>query len=304
MSPLVAALYLLCILFLVSFSIFVIAKDYTNPLNQYFSLLCLALLGWVGSLAAFFLKTSSSELLWIGRFNFAAVAVAVPLLYLFVRRLSCRPSPGSGWIWFLWIETAILTLVTQFLSAVDRAEFVTNGVHTTAYGPLFPLYILHVLVYVIAAVNAAFRPAGRVTQVTRNQLKLVGGGIIATAAIALFTNAWLPYVSDDFRFIHVGTISTILFLAAVGYAVFVYGLFDVHIVIRATFVFAGLIALALEVYKAAIASLVHLVPLGDPSERQSAATFITLVIFAFTQEPVKRWLESVARRIFRQPHNR
>lgn len=60
---------------------------------------------------------------------------------------------------------------------------------------------------------------------------------------------------------------------------------------RATFVYAGLIALMLELYSLTVTFLAHLLPFGDPQERSFAATAIALVINAFTQQPVRQWLE-------------
>ena len=300
MSPLIAALYTLCILFLTTFSIFVLAKNPMGRLNRYFAALCLALLGWVGSLFAFSLQTSPSELLWIGRFNFASVAFAVTLTYLFTREVAGKKPNGSEpW---LWIETFVLGAVSLLTSAVDTSEHVSNGLHTTTYGPVFLIYIAHILVYIGSALYVCWRPGIRVSLETRSQLSLIGGGVLTTVAIALVTNALLPYLAGDFRFIHIGTISTIIFIAATGYAVFVYHLFDIHVVIRATLVYGGLIALALEFYHASIGFLAHLLPLGDATERNFAATTLTLVVYSFTQNSVQAWLERIVRRVISGPH--
>ncbi len=115
----------------------------------------------------------------------------------------------------------------------------------------------------------------------------------------------LPYGRGDFRLIHVGTLSTILFLGAVGYAVFAYHLFSIHIIVRATFVLAGLLALALELYSLVLSFLAHLLPLGNAQERSFAATALVLVVNAFTQEPVRRWLGRGIDRVYygRHPHH-
>lgn len=296
MSPLTAALYILCILFLSAFSIFVLMKDWKRRINQYFALLDLALLSWVGSLFAFILQTSPAQLLWLGRFNFAAVVFAVTLAYLFTREVGGkRPHRYEA---LIWLETVLLGAVTLLTSAIDRSEHVSSGLHTTTYGPLFLLYIAHILVYIGAALYVCVRPGVRVSSETRSQLTLIGSGVLITAVISLVTNALLPYQYGDFRFIHVGTVSTIVFIAAVGYAVFVYHLFDIHVVIRATFVYGGLIALALEFYHASIAFLSQLLPLGDTAERNLAATTLTLVVYSFTQNSVQAWLERMAKRLF------
>lgn len=295
MSALAAALYCLCLVFLVGFAVFVLVKDPRSRLHRHFAWLLLALLGWVASLFAFNLETSPAQLLWLGRFNFAAVVFAVTLGYAFVCGVARRwPVPAPAWLWAAAAGLAALTLLTPL---VDRAELVVSGQHITLYGPLFPLYLLHVLALLGAALFVAFHPPPRLPAEIRSQLRLIGSGGLATGAVALVTNVLLPYAFGNFALIHVGTLSTILFLAAVGDAVFVHHLFDVRLVVRAAFVYAGLVALALELYQLALSFLAHLLPLGNAAERTYAATTLVLVVNAFTQKPVKRWLERLVDRL-------
>ncbi len=296
MSALLAALYALCILFLAAFALLILTRNPRSRLHRHFALLALALLGWVASLFAFDFQTAGSALLWLGRFNFATIVLAVTLGLLFVRDVADVPhSPALAW---LWAETALLGLLTLLTPLVDRQELVRAGQHLTVYGPLFVPYVLHVLVLVGAMLSVAFGSRRPVPEQTGRQLRLIGGGIIATTAIALVTNVLLPYGLGDFRLIHVGTLSTVLFLGAVGYAVFAYHLFSVHVIVRATFVLAGLLALALELYSLALSFLAHLLPLGNAEERSFAATALVLVVNAFTQEPVRRRLERLIDRVY------
>ena len=199
----------------------------------------------------------------------------------------------------LWLETGLLFLVTLLTPLIDQAELVRSGQHVTLYGPLFAVYVLHIVVLLGAPWHAAFRPVPGASTETRSQLRLTGIGALMTAAIALVTNVLLPYAFGNFHFIHVGTLSTILFLLAVADAVFVHHLFDIRLVIRAAFVYAGLIALALELYQLALSFLAHLVPVGDQAQSHLAATTMVLVVNAFTQQPVRRWLEKLVDRSLR-----
>jgi hypothetical protein len=299
MSSLLAALYVFCILALAGFAAFILAKARHNSLNRHFAALSISLLGWVGTLFALNFIVSPAALLTTGRANFASVAIASTLAYLFVGELSERRRIGARW---MWVETVTLTLCTLFLPAVDRAELVRNGQHVSVYGPLFAVYMLHVIVYLSGAVATAFRPPRPASSEVRDQLRLIGWGILATTSIALVSNALVPYWIGDFRWIHVGTLSTILFLMTVGAAVFSHHLFDIHVVVRATFVYAGLITLALEIYRLALDFLARLLPLGSASERAFAATALALAINAFSQEPVRRWLERTIDRLVRRKH--
>ena len=112
----------------------------------------------------------------------------------------------------------------------------------------------------------------------------------------------LPYWYGDFRYIHVGTLSTIAFLGTVAYAAVNYHLFNVRVLLKATFVYALLIAFALELYQLAVQALTRLLPLGDPSQRHVAAATLALILHAVTQQPLRGWLERLADRLLNVPH--
>jgi hypothetical protein len=303
MTLFTASLYLLCLAFLFGSAAFVYSRAPHSRLNQYYALLALALLGWVGTLFVFDSLPEGNALLLVGRANFAAAALVATASCLFVaelagKRLAIRSEQG------IWLETVGLAGLSLATPLVDRAETILHGQHITAYGPLFALYSLHVVVFLAGAVIVAFRSLPKATERTRPQLRLVGTGILATALIGVTTNILLPYGFGDFRFINLGPLSTILFLAAMSYAVFAAHLFSFRVIIRAAFIYAGLITLALELYQLAVTFLARLLPVGDASERAYAATALALIVNAFTQQPVRRWLERLIDRSLRpRPHH-
>ena len=297
MTLLTASLYLLCLASLLGSALFVLSRNPRSRLHRLYALLALSLLGWAGSLLAFSREVSPGPLLLVGRLNFAVVVVSATAALLFVRELAGRPIRRQGW---LWAETALLALVTLLTGGVDRAERVVLGQHLTSFGPLFPLYLLHVAVLLGMAVAAAFRPPA--SPLAQKSLRLVGWGMSATALVGLATNVLLPYSLGDFRWIDAGPLATLLFLAAVGYAVFAYHLFSLRLIVRKALVLAGLVTLALELYQLSVSFLSRLLPFGDKEARGYAATAVALTVNAFTQQPVRAWLEGRVDRLFRSRH--
>lgn len=266
----------------------ILARNPKSRLHRVFSLSALALLGWLGTLFLFNRQADPHVLTLLGRLNFVCALFVVFLGYRLVKEIAGK-AVGSAWI--LLTDVLLLSTATLLTPWIDRAEVVQAGQHVTQFGPLFPLYILHVLAYLAASFATAFREAERASGPVRRQLSVIGVGMLSTAAVALTTDVALPYAFHAFAFQDIGTLSTILFLAAVGYAVFAAHLFEIRVIVRAAFVNAGLIALALELYGLAVSFLARLLPLGDVTERHFAATAIALAVNAFTQQPVKRWLE-------------
>ena len=299
MALLTASLFLVCLLGLIGSAVFVLAQHPKAPLHRLYALLALSLVGWVGTLLVFTSRTSAASSLLVGRLNFAVVVVVATAAFLFVRELAGRRQGSTA---LLWMETLLLFLVTLLTAQVDRAETVIAGQHVTLYGPLFPLYLIHIVVLLGAAVFLAFRPMRPVSTSSplpaRRALHLVGWGMLATAGVGLVTNALLPSVYGNFHWIAAGPLSTLLFLGAVGYGVFAFHLFSIKVIIRKAVVLAGVVTLMLELYQGAVAALAHLLPVGDVGRLHLAATGVALAVNAFTQQPVRKWLEKQIDRMF------
>jgi len=263
--------------------------------RRLFFLLALSLLLWQLTL---FLEARASLpalQLGLGRVNFAAVALAVFLAWRFVQEVAGSVSSPRVISFGPRIETALLTLVALLTPFVDEAESVVDGHPVTRFGPLFPLYLLHVLGYLVAALTLAFRARRRTgNRALRGRLTLIGGGILATGSIALVTNALLPYSFGDFRFCDVGTLSTLLFLLSVAYAVFVHGLFEVRLVLRATLVYGLLLALVLGAYSSAV--FVATQYLTGATGADKLTQFVVLLL-AFSFDPLRRFLEEKTDRL-------
>ncbi len=194
-----------------------------------------------------------------------------------------------------WREAAwviCLTAITLLTPLVDQEEIVRGDAilrHTTIYGPLFPLYLAHVVGYLAAAVLLAFRSRREsVPGPIRDQLLLIGIGTLATGAVSLVTNALLPYAFGDFRYTDAGPLSTLLFLLAVAYAVARHRLFDFRLFIRRTLILGLLLSFVLAAYSA----FVLLATDRFTAEGSGTLTRFGVLVIAFSFDPVRRFLES------------
>lgn len=297
MSLLTASLFLICLAFLFASALYIYSLSPFDRLNTSYAFLSLSLMGWMGTLFVFASQGPGSTLLFIGRANFAAAAIAAPAGLVFVQALRNERPLIPRW---LWIEIGIMFALSLFTPLVDRSEAVQAGIHTTAYGLLFAPYVLHEVAFLAAAVTHAFRKPLRLFGKVRQQLILVGAGILATAIVSVYANAVLPYVYGNFHLIYWGSLSSIFFLAAVAYAAVSRDLFDARLVLRKTVIYGLLIAFAVSMYEVAVESLAGLLPVGDPGTQHVAAAAIALTINAFSHEPLQRILEQLADKLTHQ----
>ena len=269
-------------------ALFILHKNPVSPLHRTFGWACLSLLAWLGTLYVFDRLDESGTLTFAGRLNYASVLFVVLLAYLFLRQVLRRPARNVP---VLLGETLLLSALTLLTPLVDRMEQGGAGSHVTRFGPLFVLYVLHLLSYLGASLYQAFHMGHRASRQVRSQLAILGTGMLLSGSIAIVCDLVLPYAFHVFAWQEVGALSTLLFLASVAYAISTQRLFSARVLIRRTVVFTLLIAFALELYQGAVGALAELLPLGDPLQRHIAAASLALVVNALTQQPLKEWLE-------------
>ena len=288
MTLLIAGLYYLCFLVLTGLAIFIFRKNPSARLNRYFALFALTTLGWLVTLY-FFNRTPDSPTLTVwGRANFAFAASFVVFNYLYLPEIARKQVRHTKWI---LLQTGVLVSITLFTGWIDEVEHLRQGEHVTVFGPLFPLYIAHIIGYVGAALYLTFFANRQATRKVRNQLSIIGLGIFLMALIAMMTNLLLPYFFKVFALQEVGALSIIALLSTIAYAISAHQLFDIRIIIRRTVVFTALFILIVIAYSA-LALLLRGAILGDPvsDTKTNIVNLVTICIIGFAIEPLRRWL--------------
>ncbi len=288
MTLLIAGLYYLCFIVLTGLAIFIYRKNPNARLNRYFALFALTTLGWLVTLY-FFNRTPDSPALTVwGRANFAFAASFVVFNYLYLPEIARKQARHTKWI---LLQTGLLVLVTLFTGWIDEVEHLSHGEHVTVFGPLFPLYIAHIVGYVGAALYLTFFANRKTIRKVRNQLSIIGLGIFLMAIIAMLTNLLLPYFFKVFALQEIGALSIIALLGTIAYAISAHQLFDIRIIIRRTVVFTVLFIFIVIAYSA-LALLLRGALLGEPvsDTRTNIVNLVTICIIGFAIEPLRQWL--------------
>jgi len=305
---LVAWLYYLSFLLLAGLLCFIALKGnrhrrHRARLRRLFLWLALSLLLWQLTLFLEVRTVSPAAWLWLGRLNYTAIVFAPYLALRFVQEVALKGTRRhASWTFWSWTfslraETGLLAVLTLLTPLIDAAERVEAGQAISTYGPLFPVYLLHVVGYLVAALVVALRERRRAEKrMVRNQLTLIGGGMLATGGIALVTNALLPYAWGDFRWCDIGALSTLLFLLAIAYATFVHRLFALRVVLRETLVYGILLAFVLGSYSSAVFVVSQYLTEGAGKFVQFA-----VLLIAFSFDPLRRFLEEKTDRLLFGP---
>ena len=283
-----ALLYYLCFTLLAGVTIGVMMcgrRRARAGLRRSFVILAISLLVWVVTLFVEVRVSHERVQLWLGRLNFAAVAVAAHFAWMFVREIARQESGrlSSG----LLLGTIALAVLSGATPLVAASERVHDGHAVTTFGVLFPVYLLHVHGCLAAALFVAVRGWQRATTPTlKGQLALVGGGMLTTGGIAAVTNSVLPYLYDDFRYCDVGTLSTLFFVVSVALAIFFHGLFDLRVILRETVVYGLLLTFVLGAYSSAVFVVSQYL-----TESAEKLTQFVVLFIAFSFDPIRRFLE-------------
>lgn len=296
----VTLLYSLAFFSLAGLSLFVSLKGHPSRRRLRFSFLglSLSLLLWQATL---FLEVRSTHPSWqlaLGRANFSAVALAAFFALRFVREIpsTVKNPPLSTW---LSVETVLLAGLALLTPLVSQSERVEAGRAVTTFGPLFPLYLLHVLALWTAALLAAFRERDRTENPReKGQLLLVGSGMLATGAVSLLSNAVLPYGYGDFRYSDLGTLSVLLFVGSVAYAAFLRGLFGLRVLVRKALVYGLLLAFVLGAYGSAVFLVTEYL-----TESSGKLVQFAVLLIAFSLDPLRKYLEERTSRLLFPRHS-
>jgi hypothetical protein len=288
MDTVLSALYAFVLAALAAMAVLVLRRKPGALLHRLFTLTCLALIVWLGSLYALF-HGSTANLTFLGRINFASIAAAVALSFLFVAELA-SVELGSWIRWAILAEGTVVALVSVMTPLVDRLESVHDGAHVTDVGPLFFVFVIHTLGFPLAAAAVAYMIRDNGSVRVRSQLSLVGFGVAVTAAVNALTGIVLPYGYGVFSYEEVGALCVAAFAGAVGYAILTTRLFDIRLVVRKAVLYSILFALLEKAYS----SLVEGAARAVPGESPAAAHFFSVAAVAFIAisfHPLRELLE-------------
>ncbi len=297
-SPIIALLYAACLIAIAFLAVMVYRRSPRSRLHRSFSWLSVSLLAWLATLYLFHHVEDTTWLLILGRLNFASVLFLSFYGFLFVRNLIRRPIETHRLFYFETLAAAILTLFTPL---IDRSEVLATTAPVTHFGILFPLYVVHVVGYLGAALLEAFRSRATASPRLRAQLSLLAYGGAVSATVAVTTNLALPYVYGNFAFQETGALSIVAFVVSTGYAVLTYRLFDIRILIRRTLILAALVALIQHGYSSFLSLLTRYLPAPVSSIGRFIIGVLTVLIVSLTFHYARPWLERALNRfLFRR----
>ena len=252
MSELTPIFYLFAISVNLFLGLFVFFKNRGERVNRVFLEFILSIVAWLVSLYLFYTVESEVLIVWVGRFNFAIV---LTILYYILKfpfifpRETFKVSKHLATILRFWVITFFL--VTLFTPLVDKAEIIKGpGQRETVYGILYPLYILHYLIFTTGGIFLIFQKLKVIKdRLEKHQLIYFAAGLFISLFFGFLTNILLPLFGLQQAAL-LGPLCTIIFSVITTYAILKYYLFDIKVL--ATEFFVGTLGLILLIQGVAV----------------------------------------------------
>ena len=263
-------------------------RDPKRAAQRYFALFTLGMVGWLASLFLYYHVTDLAWLTPIGRFNFAAIAAAVAFGYFFTLELV---DIRDRYRQFEIVETVFLIAITIATPLISAREAKTSmGELVTHFGPLFALFVVHIVGYIGAGVFRLFQSSRHASADRRAQLEVVVAGFLISAVTVIVTNVILPVGFGYFGLQEAGALSVIFLIAAFAYAIAFQGLFDVRIVVKRTVIFTGLVGGCIGLYGALALFATQVLRKAPVSLDEFLFNLLAVAVVGLTSEPLRRWI--------------
>ncbi len=229
MPKYITTAYLIIILCNGALATMVFYKNKSSILNRIFSLLVISVCTYILSL--YFLYTTESQILFIGRLNFVfAELIAFFIFWLSyyfpIKTFTIKPITKHS----LTVITALLIIITLFTDLIDKQEIRhIDGGLTTVYGTHYILFCLYFIVLVLVS---TFMIVYKYFHLKDEMLKLhivyyIIGSLVSIY-FGILSNILLPAFMSGYNvFAQIAPLFSIIFIASISYAILKHRLMNI-----------------------------------------------------------------------------
>ncbi len=230
------------------FALFVYLKNRKSPVNIYFSIYSFSIIGWLASLF-FFYRAEASNVLLIGRLNFAATEIIAFFgFYLGYHFPACsyRFSRKIHIMLSLWL--LVLVGLTIGTNLIDQGEIIGKDDIETIFGRFYFIFIIHFLLFISGIFILPLLKYKKANHQRRMQIKYLALGTSLSIIFAGTTNILLPFAFNIYDLQAIGPLGLLPFFGFTSYAIIRHSLLDIKIVIQRGIIYSFLLAILTGVY--------------------------------------------------------
>lgn len=294
---------LLLINILVALSILIIGSIsfLNNPnrkINRTFFYATIGLAGWV--MTNYFSNATNigyASALLINKLVLAISGIAVVFLALFTIqatdiKLLRRLKIG---IVALGVVSSLMTLTGLGVQSIE----LQGSVYAITFGPLSSVYFLVLLLNVLIIVGALIIATKRAKKQEKTRFGIMLFSLFATLALAVATNAAIPYLTGSFAATNVGPLFTLILSVGFSYAIVKHQLFDVRFVVVRSLAYILTIITLIAGYTVVIFGIAGgLLGTKNVSGQQISIYVVATLLFGLSLGPLKRFFDTLTTKLF------
>jgi signal transduction histidine kinase len=232
------------------------------------------------------------------------VSFAAGLLLVLMAWLLSSFFPAKSPHYELQLKIAMLAspllLIAVFTSLVinDVSYNPSESITNIQTGTLYPVFIISVLTF-LSFITYNFLGAYKNSYgLAKNQISYSALGVLLAFLWILLTSAVIPAITHKWGISKIGSIGTVFFVGATGYAIVRHHLFDIRFVVRSVTYFLLLSILA-GCYSLLGFAVIGLFSLNRASDGAQEIAYAALAVtLAFIFQPLRRFFQKITDTIF------
>lgn len=263
--------------------------------NKRFAVLSLSMLSWVTF--NYLSDYANAHDLFFTRMAFVGGILTAWWLMLFVSDFPVK-SVLSYRILLRAHSIMSLLMVACALTPYIVASVGEESLQTGLLYPLFIVYIFFSLLLVGILPYQQFRKADNPT--VKRQALILAGSILVYGTLTTASNVIIPIIVDNWTLSRLGPVFSLIFVAAVAYAIIKHRLFDIRPIVARTIAYALLIITLGAGLFAVIFVVINRMMHEDLSSVAVVIYIVAALVVAFCLQPLKRVFDRFTNRFFYQ----
>ncbi|MBL7159124.1 GAF domain-containing sensor histidine kinase [Candidatus Microgenomates bacterium] len=298
MSLVSVLIYFFSILANLSLGLIVFFRNPKNIINRFFTLITLPMVGWLATLFIINNVFSYRFISVSARLNSAFLILLGYALFYFSYHFPEKTFNLTPLLNFAFtIETFGLIALTLFTLEITGSDLV-SGESLTVYGRLYPLFVIHFLVYCGSSLLILLAKRKKFKGFPRAQINCLLLGLSGALLFGMIMHVLLPWLFKVDNFHILRPLSTLFFLGFTSYGMVKFRLLDIRLIAARTVAYFLLICL-IGLLMASGLYVFNVVILGDSIARSQIYISVLMVLFILFAFPtLNKIFEKATDKIF------
>ena len=281
---------------------FILFRNIRDKINVFFAAFAYTVGLWALGLAGFILSYDSrTALYWVQLFYIAAALIAVSFFgfcvsfthrwrKLSLLRFTLLVAPVMAMVGILAFAPETLARSIQYNSWGKSVELNYN---------FYAVYSIYFAMYVVPGFYVLIRGMRSAHGLERTYLRNIFAGFLVAFVLGMTFNLFFPAVGN-YRYIWVGPLFTLFYIAFTSYAIIKHRLFDIRLVVARSLGYAlSIFSLALVFAFFAFVAINKLgLTVGRSESFQQGLYTGLAIILAFTFQPLKVFFDKITNKVF------